>query len=232
MNQPMIGMKRSPTAAPWLAALLLAGCAAPRAAVDRAQRNAPSTAATASAMRALALDRSRTRPLGRGARFRPPPISALVRAHAPLGWLRCRAAGAHPYAAHIELFAQAHEIAVPAGIGIAPPQHHQGASVDGGACSYPVRTADPTGVVLIDAPSTGQAQPTVDDLFKLWGQPLSRHRLASFTVAGNGSVAAFVDGRRVLGPSGAIPLRRHVQIVLEIGPHVQPHPSYRFTSGL
>jgi hypothetical protein len=104
--------------------------------------------------------------------------------------------------------------------------------VEAGACAYPVRTTDPTGVVLIDPPSPGQAQPTVGDLFRLWGQPLSRHRIASFTAAGSGPVAAFVDGRRVLGPPGAIPLRHHAQIVLEIGPYVQPHPSYRFAAGL
>lgn len=183
-------------------------------------------------MRALALDGSRTRPLGPGVRFRPPPISPLVRARAPLGWLRCGVVSAHPYAVHIELFAQAHEIIVPAGIGVAPPQHLQGASVDGGACAYPVRTADPTGVVLIDPSSIKDVQPTVGDLFRLWGQPLSPHRLAGFPAGRHTPVVAFLDGRRVPGPPGAIPLRRHAQIVLEVGPYVQPHPSYRFASGL
>lgn len=102
----------------------------------------------------------------------------------------------------------------------------------GGRCAYPIRTADPTGVILVDPPSTNEPPPTVEELFKLWGQQLSRHRLASFTAAHNGSVTAFVDGRSVLGPPGAIPLRRHAQIVLEIGPYVQPHPAYRFAPGL
>lgn len=232
MKPPTTRIKRSTVAALLLAALLLAGCAGSRTVVERAEQDTPSAGVTVSAVRALRIDRSRTRPLGRGARFQPPPISRLVRARAPLGWLRCHATSAHPYAAHIELFAQAHEIVVPAGIGIAPPRHHQGASVDRGACAYPVRTADPTGVILIDPSSIRHAQPNVGDLFKLWGQTLGRHRLAGFTSVGNRSVVAFVDGRRVLGPPGAIPLRRHAQIVLEIGPHVQPHPSYRFADGL
>lgn len=225
-------MKRSTATALSLTALLLAGCAGSPTAVERVERDAPSVGVTAAAMHALALDRSRTRSLGRGARFRPPPIGGLVRARASLGWLRCGTASAHPYAAHIELFAQAHEIILPAGIGVAPPQRHHGASVDGGRCAYPIRTADPTGVVLVDSSSAMYFHPTVGDLFKLWGQPLSRRRLAGFTAARNGTVAAFVNGRHELGPPGAIRLRRHAQIVLEIGPHVQPHPSYRFADGL
>jgi hypothetical protein len=231
MNQSTIRIARLPTAALLLLALLLPGCGASPFA-GTGEPSAASTRTGLSARRALALDRSRTRPLGRGSRFRPRPIGELVRAHVALGRLRCRTARAHPYAAHIELFAAAHEIVVPAGIGVAPPQRRQGASVLGGQCTYPIRTADPTGVILIDPSSAGEAEPTVGELFELWGQPLSRHRLAGFTATGDGSVAAFVDGRRVLGPASAIALRRHAQIVLELGPHVQPHPSYRFAPGL
>lgn len=104
--------------------------------------------------------------------------------------------------------------------------------MDGGRCDYPIRTTDPTGVILIDPPPAGKSQPTIGDLFKLWGQPLSRRLLAGFTAPGKDSVAAFVDGRRIIGYPGTIPLRRHAQIVLEAGPHVEPHPSYRFPSGL
>lgn len=232
MNNPATPTKRSTATALSLTVLLLAGCAGSRTVVERAEQTVPSAGVTAGAMRVIALDRSRTRSLGRGARFRPPPIGRLVRTRSSLGWLRCGVASAHPYAAHIELFAQAHEIVVPAGIGVAPPQRHDGSSVDGGRCAYPIRTADPTGVVLIDPPSTRYASPTVGALFKLWGQPLSRWRLASFTAPHNSTVTAFVNGRREPGPPGAIRLSRHAQIVLEIGPHVQPHPSYRFADGL
>jgi hypothetical protein len=144
--------------------------------------------------------------------------------------LRCGAPRRHPSGAHIELFADGHEIIVPAGIGIAPPQHHHGASVDTGRCVYPVHTTDPTGVILIDP--TGSRVPTVGELFKLWGQPLNRRRLASFMALANSAIAAFVDGRRFPDDPRSIPLRRHAQIVLEVGPPVEPHPSYRFASGL
>jgi hypothetical protein len=170
--------------------------------------------------------------LGHGARFHPPSVSSLVAAHAPVGWLRCGAPGRRPYGAHIELFAQGHEVVVPAGIGIAPPQHHSGASVDGGACVYPIHTNDPTGVIVIDAAPAGLPPATLGDFFKLWGQTLDRRRLAGFVAPGKDPIAVFVNGRLVRGNPDAIPLRRHAQIVLEAGPHVDPHPSYRFPQGL
>ncbi len=63
-------------------------------------------------------------------------------------------------------------------------------------------------------------------LFRIWGQPLGMRRLASFR---SGSpVRAYVGGRRVEGPVGAIRLTPHAQIVLELGPYVPPHPSFLF----
>jgi hypothetical protein len=113
---------------------------------------------------------------------------------------------------------------VPAGIGVAPPQRRRGVYVLGGACSYPIRTLEPTGVVVIDsAPAT-----TVGTLFAIWGQPLSSFSLADF----RGRVLAFVDGRAVRGPAEAIPLRLHTEIVLEVDGAVPPHPAYRFPPGL
>jgi hypothetical protein len=72
---------------------------------------------------------------------------------------------------------------------------------------------------------------TVSDLFRAWGQPLSERRLVSFATGGAAPVAAFVDGRRWPGPPGNVPLERHSEIVLEIGPHVPPHPGYHFPPG-
>lgn len=223
-----------------LLVLLVIGCAAGYAAL--ASRSGSSVgprarasslgAAAASAAQALALDRSRTRPLGHGTRFQPPAVGALVRAKAAVGALHCGIPSRRPYGAHIELFAEGQEIVVPAGIGIAPPQYRSGASVDGGGCVYPIHTADPTGVILIDPTFAKQVEPTLGDLFALWGQPLGARRVAGFVAPEHGSIVAFVDGRRRRGSPSAIPLSRHAQIVLEVGPRVAPHPSYRFAPGL
>lgn len=73
----------------------------------------------------------------------------------------------------------------------------------------------------------GQAR-TLKALFAVWGQPLSSDRLAGF----RGPVEAFLGGRRWRGAPGEIPLRRHAEIVLELGGHIPPHPAYRFAPGL
>ena len=203
-------LSRGALAAAMLIAMAVAGCASMRD--DGAS--------------AVALDLSRTRPLGPGPAFRPSPMgNRAVAAGAPVGSLRCGPEPRSSYGAHVELFAHDHGIAVPAGIGIAPPQRRAGAMVSGGRCAYPLRTTDPTGVVEVD--SAVVRVPTVGQLFDLWGQRLSADRIGALRSSG-GAVVAFVNGRRWPGDPRRIPLRRHVQIVLELGPFVEPHPSYTF----
>jgi hypothetical protein len=111
-------------------------------------------------------------------------------------------------AAHVELFANKLALLLPKGIGVA------------GACSYPLRTTTPFGVVEYIA----SARPTLGDLFDVWGQRLSARRLAGF----GGAVSAWVGGRRWHGDVRAIPLRRHGEIVVEVGGYVPPHAFYLF----
>lgn len=165
------------------------------------------------------------RPVGRGERFRPLPLGAAAAAGAPVGGLRC-GPPAPAFGAHLELFAGDRVVLVPAGIGLARPQVRDGAYVRRGRCAYPLRTREPTGVIEVG----GARRLTLADLFALWGQRLSRRRLAAFPAPAG--VIAYVDGRRWRGYPGAIPLRRHAQIVLEVGPRVPPHASYRFPPGL
>jgi hypothetical protein len=180
---------------------------------------------------AVALDLARTRQVGAGPAFRPSPYGAAVLAAAPVGRLRCRRGGTRPYGVHVELFALGRGVLVPAGIGVAPPQRRVRAIVAAGRCRYPLRTLEPTGVIEIDATAAG-ARPTLGELFAVWGQRLDARRLLGFRAARGGAVVAYLDGRRWRGDPRAIPLRRHAQIVLEMGPHVDPHPRYRFADGL
>jgi hypothetical protein len=125
---------------------------------------------------------------------------------------------------HLELFARRRVLIVPAGIGVAPPQRRRGAYVLGGACTYPVRTVDPTGIIIVD----GGTRTTLGSFFAIWGQPLSSTSLAGF----RGPVLAFVGGRRWLADPARIPIGKHEEIVLEVGGSLLPHPSYRFPAGL
>jgi hypothetical protein len=163
-------------------------------------------------------------PFGRGPRYRPPALNVRVALASSIGGLACRAGGAQRYGAHVELFSRRRVIAIPAGIGVAPPQRRDGAYVRGGRCSYPLRTVEPTGVIELTSGPTR----TLGDFFAVWGQPVSTARLLSF----RGPVLAFVDGRAWTGDPRTIPLGRHAQIVLEVGGALPPHRVYRFAQGL
>jgi hypothetical protein len=159
-------------------------------------------------------------PIGVGPRYHPAPAAL------PLAGLRCADEERPRFGVHLELFAERQVVIVPAGIGVAPPLRRQGAYVLGGRCSYPVRTREPTGVIEVER----GASLTLGQLFAVWGQPLSRTRLAGF--ASRGPILAFVGGRRQLGDPRAIPLRPHAEIVLELGGYVPPHSSFLFRKGL
>lgn len=149
-------------------------------------------------------------PIGVGPRYHPTAHNATVGAGRPVGALRCTSGGAS-FAVHVELFARRRVVIVPPGIGVGPH-----------GCAYPLRTASPTGVVHVSRRGL-----TLGDLFRVWGRRLGRSSLLSF----RGRVSTFVDGRRRLGEPGAVPLTKHLQIVLEVGGYVAPHPSYLFPKG-
>jgi hypothetical protein len=151
-------------------------------------------------------------------------VSPAVRARAPVAGLRCRAGALARVGAHVELFARRRSLLIPPGVGIAPPHRRAGRFVAGPG-SYPLRTRERTGV--IELARAGRPL-RVRDLFAVWGQPLGPRRLAGF----RGPVRVWVDGRRRPGAPGGVPLRRHAQIVLEVGGYVRPHARYGFPPGL
>ena len=170
-------------------------------------------------------------PLG-GNPIQPTPIGAGPRFHPPPGaredaGLRC-GPNAKRMGAHIELFARGRVVIVPAGIGVPRPFVREGAYVRPRGCTFPLRTLDPTGVVEIHA----HRRLTLGHLFAVWGQALSRTRLAGFRTTAQRPVRAYVAGRRWRGPLRAVPLRRHAQIVLQLGRYIPPHRTFLFRPGL
>jgi hypothetical protein len=133
------------------------------------------------------------------------------------------------FGAHLEVFAHQHVVAIPAGIGIAPPLALGiDAAVLGGRCSYPARTIDPSGVIDVRE----GARVTLGELFDIWGQALGRRVVARFRAPVGSSVVAYVDGRRFTRDPREIPLVRHELIVLEVASRVLPHRVYLFRKGL
>jgi hypothetical protein len=138
--------------------------------------------------------------------------------------MTCEPSSSTVSAAHVEVFAANHVVVVPAGIGVAPVPRHEGAYVRGGRCVYPLRTFEPTGLVLLGA---GPA-PTLGQFFDLWGQTLGRHEVAGFHVSPGDTIAAFVNGTRWPGNPRSIALSARAQITIEGGPYVPPHARYLF----
>jgi hypothetical protein len=136
----------------------------------------------------------------------------------------CRAPLGRRDGVHVELFAANRVVLVAAGIGVRGPVTRSGGRITRARCYGDLVTLEPTGVVL----TRPGAALTLADLFRAWGRPLSARRLLSFT----GPVTVFVDGQRRPGPPGGVRLSRHGEIVLEVGPHVPPHPAYHFPPGL
>ena len=188
-----------------LVVVVLAGCGGAGAQQPQLARTAPS--------------------LGPTPHHRPHSLGRRAARARPIAGLRCTRRGGARFGVHLELFAARRVVLVPPGIGIAPPRKSRGAYVTAGRCSYPVRTREPTGVV--EVARAGPAK-TLGDLFDVWGQPLSRTRMGGF----RGTVTAYVGGRPWRRDPRSIPLHRHAQIVLEVGGHVAPHPSYQFPPGL
>jgi hypothetical protein len=153
-------------------------------------------------------------PVGTGLRYRPP---APMTDGGAVAGMAC-AAEVDPAPVHVEVFLEGHAVVVPAGIGIAGAREQVGAYVTGGSCRYPLVTEEPTGVVWVGGTRT------LGDLFSLWGQPLSSHRLLS----GRGDVSVAVNGRRARGDPQNVPLAPGSQIVVQVGRRVPPHPGYRF----
>lgn len=198
-------------------AVLLAGvtaCAPARpTASPSAARPAPSSTAIPQALL------SEARPIGAGPRFHPPasgPVSGP-----------CKPGLGQRDGVHVEVFAANRVLLIPAGIGTMPPRSLLDGRITRAACYGQLVTLDPTGVVLVRP----GAQPTLGTLFRSWGQPISTTRLASFSAPAATRVTVYVDGRPWPGPPATVPLTRHAEIVLEVGPYVPPHSSYTFPAG-
>jgi hypothetical protein len=125
------------------------------------------------------------------------------------------------------LFARNQVVLVPAGLGTRGPRRYVAGRIVRARCYGLLVTLDPTGVVLVRPGPV----PRLGELFRSWGQPLSRRRVAGFAAPLGQQVVAFVNGRPWTGKLADLPFRVHAEIVLEVGPPVPPHRVYRFPPG-
>jgi hypothetical protein len=123
-------------------------------------------AGTASIPRALL---SEARPIGTGPRFTLPASGPVA---GP-----CRRSLGPRVGVHVEVFAANRVLLLPAGIGARQPRTKLDGRIASAPCYGALVTLDPTGLVLVRP----GAVLTLADLFRSWGEPLSRTRLTSFS---------------------------------------------------
>jgi hypothetical protein len=129
---------------------------------------------------------------------------------------------------HVEVFAADRVVLLATGISTRAPYVYSSGRISAARCYGALVTLDPTGLVLVRR----GMRLSLGQLFHAWGQPLTRQRLASFSAPAGTTVSVFVDGHRWRGEPAEVPLKRHDEIVLEVGPHVPPHTSYAFPAGV
>lgn len=127
--------------------------------------------------------------------------------------------------AHLAIFDNGTQQAVPAGIGVPGPQQVQQGFVESGKCFYWLHTHDGSGIIHVESPT--QKVYTLGQFFDIWGQPLSSGQVGS----AKGHVIAYVNGKQVPGDPAAIKLTPHKVIQLDVGSNVSPKP-YTFPQGV
>lgn len=132
--------------------------------------------------------------------------------------------------AHLRIFVDGQEKAVPYGIGIIPPLQMAADAagnpvVGGGKGIYWLHTHDSSGVIHMEAPA--RVSFTLGEFFDMWGQPLSAAQVGP----AHGQLTVFVNGKPVTGDPRSVPLNAHDVVQLDVG-SVVPFQSYTFESGL
>jgi hypothetical protein len=124
--------------------------------------------------------------------------------------------------AHISLFVDGQQLAIPRGIGMFQPDHNN--FIYHQTCLYFLHTHDDTGIVHME-PRVGQGSFKLGNVFDMWGEPLTSSNVAGYT----GQQTIIVDGVTYTGNPRLIQLAPYMQITLEVGtPLPGPPPTYLF----
>ena len=128
------------------------------------------------------------------------------------------------YHAHLDILFQNGPVTIPANTGVPT----------GSSCLYWLHTHDESGVIHIEAPqASASRQFTLGDFFAIWGQPLSRSRVATIPINSKNQLKIWVNGSPYTGDPSKIVLKGHEQIVIQIGPpFTTPPPTYTWPAGL
>ena len=126
--------------------------------------------------------------------------------------------------AHVTLFQNGTQVAVPIAIGLMHPVYSSGGNIaqmpsspPPGTCFYHIHTHDRSGIIHLENPTTTTF--TLGELFDIWGEPLTSSNIAGVS----GPTLFYVGNSLFSGDPKTIVLTSHEQITLEVGgPYVFP----------
>ena len=128
--------------------------------------------------------------------------------------------------AHLTVYANGAERALPGGIGIPGSTvvpSSEGPVANGGQCIYWLHTHAPDGIIHVESPT--HRIYTLGNFFDEWGQPLTATRVAG----ASGKVTAFVNGKPWTKSVRLIPLTPHAVIQLSVGSPAVPFHGMSWT---
>jgi hypothetical protein len=134
----------------------------------------------------------------------------------PIDGIGCDVAEGATYHVHAHLAIVVGEKAV------AGPPANTGIHIEH-LCLYWLHTHDTSGIIHIEAPH--RISPTLGNFFDIWGQPLSRQRVADHVVGAGQALQVYVGPTLYSGNPRSIPLYEHTKVTLEIGPPFIDPPS-------
>jgi hypothetical protein len=117
---------------------------------------------------------------------------------------------------HLVILDHGKEVPIPENVGQRPERR----------CLYWLHTHTPDGIIHIEAPKDRSF--TLGDFFAVWGQPISKTRVASAKAAAKYPLKVWVNGKPYKGDPAKIKLEAHTDIVIEAGPPFPTPP--RFTN--
>ena len=121
--------------------------------------------------------------------------------------------------AHLAVFVNGKQYAIPGGIGIPGSVEYQtprGPVAAGGKCIYWLHTHAPDGIIHVESPT--RRIYTLGNFFDEWHQPLGPTKVGT----AKGKIAAFMNGKLWSKSVRDIPLIPHADIQLEIGSPAPP----------
>ena len=107
---------------------------------------------------------------------------------------------------HLVILDHGKPVPIPANVGQVPAK----------GCLYWVHTHTPDGIIHIEAPLDRKF--TLGNFFAIWGQPLSKTRVATAVASKGTTVTVWVNGKKFVGDPNKIDLDAHADIVIQVGP--------------